>query len=86
MNTSMTTSALVLAVVFPVYDGGVLKGVPKPVSVNCMSQVHSPTFKDRLHFRTKDKDQTTIWLFDGEELKIKIDLPIQASLALYRQY
>ncbi|XP_052268258.1 uncharacterized protein LOC127869641 [Dreissena polymorpha] len=45
-----------------------------------MSQVHSPTFKDRLHFRTNAEDQTTIWLFDGEELKIKFDLPSQASL------
>ncbi|KAH3863179.1 hypothetical protein DPMN_026158 [Dreissena polymorpha] len=62
------------AVVAAAFSEAVHLGKPKAVMISCMSQVHSPTFKERLHFRSRAEDKTTIWLFDGEELMIHFDL------------
>ncbi|KAH3863189.1 hypothetical protein DPMN_026169 [Dreissena polymorpha] len=76
----LITSVLVLAVVLSECSGRAINSVPKQLMINCMSRVHSPTFKDRLHFRPNAEDQATIWLFDGEELKINFALSSNAIL------
>ncbi|KAH3863173.1 hypothetical protein DPMN_026152 [Dreissena polymorpha] len=70
--------SMITYVLLALCAGAFSVGKPTPVMIDCMSQVHSPTFRDRLRFREKADDQTTIWLFSGEELNIQFELPSPA--------
>ena len=51
---------------------------PKPVTVDCQSLGNGEEFKQRLRLRHNAEDQTTIWLFKDEVLKINFDLTSDA--------
>lgn len=47
---------------------------PKALSVDCESQGNNEDFKHRLKLRQNAEDQTTIWLFKGEQINIHFHL------------
>ncbi|KAL4240546.1 hypothetical protein ACF0H5_001338 [Mactra antiquata] len=53
---------------------------PKALSVDCRSKGNNDEFKRRLKLRKNAEDQTTIWLFKGEELSIHFHLPQPAMI------